>query len=298
MRDAAQRRLAVGFFDGVHLGHQAILANADAALTFRQHPLSVIAPERAPRLLMSVEERVAAIRACGVEDVTVLDFTSELAGMSAEDFSGKLVAAGQNGQDARFPVDRSGVIVRCGANWRFGAGGKGDAAFLRAHGIGVEVVGYAEHGGELVSSSRIRKSLEEGRVEDAAAMLGRSYEVGGSVVSGKGLGKELGCPTINIDAGRPLCLRLGVYAVELAGTPGIANYGHAPTMDEAAWPHPVLEVHLFGTVPDMPSERTSVRILGFLRDERKFASPEELKRQIESDCENVRGALLQRGNAS
>ena len=122
MRDAALQGLAVGFFDGVHLGHQAILKGADAALTFRNHPLSVLAPEKAPRLIMSCEERVAAIKACGVKDVTVLAFTRELAAMSAKEFAQEwfLAAKGRKGAQRVF----------CGENWRFGKGGEGDAAFL------------------------------------------------------------------------------------------------------------------------------------------------------------------------
>ena len=127
--------LAVGFFDGVHLGHQAILKGADAALTFRNHPLTILAPERAPRLIMSCEERVAAIKACGVKDVTVVDFTPELAEMPAEEFVDSFLKR----KGFRFST------VRCGANWRFGAGGAGDAAFLRERGFGGEVVLYAEY---------------------------------------------------------------------------------------------------------------------------------------------------------
>ena len=116
--------LAVGFFDGVHLGHQTILKGADAALTFRNHPLSVLAPERAPRLIMSCEERVTAIKSCGVKDVTVLEFTSELASMPAEEFAVSFLKRSGD----RFPV------LRCGGNWRFGKGGEGNAEWLRAKG--------------------------------------------------------------------------------------------------------------------------------------------------------------------
>lgn len=285
MRDAAQRRLAIGFFDGVHLGHRTILTGADAALTFRQHPLSVIAPERAPRLLMSVDERVAAIRACGVADVTVLDFTPELAGMTAEEF----VVSFLKRSGDRFSAVKGERFsaVRCGENWRFGKGGRGDAAFLRAHGIDVEVVGYAEWNGDRVSSSRIRRCLADGRVEDAEAMLGRPYVVGGDIVPGKGLGAGLGYPTINVDAGRPLNLRFGVYAVELAGVKGVANYGLAPTAGAAAWTSPVLEVHLLGAVPDGLAGKATMRIVRFVRDERTFATFEDLKRQIAADCAAV-----------
>lgn len=275
---AAQRRLAVGFFDGVHLGHQAILKGADAALTFRVHPLSVLDPAKAPCLLMSLDERVAAIRACGVESVTVLDFTPELANTEAEAFLSVL----------RGDVPPSVPLsIRCGDNWRFGKGGRGDAAFLRAHGLSVEVVPYAIHRGERISSSRIRRCLAEGAVEDANAMLGRRCEVRGEVVRGKGLGGGLGFPTLNVRPDRSLNLRTGVYAVEVAGVRGVANYGFAPTMGTRAWAEPVLEVHLlepFGCVP--PS--VSVGLVRFLRPERRFASVEELQRQVAADCAAAR----------
>ena len=147
MRDAVLQGLAVGFFDGVHLGHQEILKGADAALTFRNHPLTVLAPEKAPRLIMSCEERVAAIKACGIGEVKVLDFTRELAEMQADEFATRHLMSS---------VSRLKSSVRCGANWRFGAGGTGDAAFLRSRGFEVEVVPYAEYKGEKVSSFRFQ----------------------------------------------------------------------------------------------------------------------------------------------
>ena len=306
MRAADERRLAVGFFDGVHLGHQAILKGADAALTFRTHPLSVLAPERAPVLLMTVEERVAAIRACGVGDVTVLDFTPELARMTAEAFVGTLVETALNGQDARSPMNgRSGavngqdarspmnapvkgLVVRCGDNWRFGAGGRGDANFLRTCGIGVEVVPYAVYEGEAISSSRIRRALAEGEVAAAAAMLGRRYVVRGESVSGKGLGGQLGFPTLNVRPGRPLPLKTGVYAVEVGGAKGVANFGLAPTMGDRAWPEPVLEVHLLEAVESCRQPSIAVEFVDFIRDERRFDSLAALQRQIAADCDFVR----------
>lgn len=273
--------LAVGFFDGVHLGHQAILKGADAALTFRNHPLTVLAPERAPRLIMTCEERVAAIRACGVGEVKVLDFTPELAVLPPEDFVSRYL---------RSSVSRLPSSVRCGANWRFGKGGAGDAAFLRERGFEVEVVPYAEYKGEAISSSRIRACLENGAIEDANAMMGRRFQVSGSRFQGKGEGTKLGYPTVNLVLRLPSpVLPLGVYEVEAGGLRGIANYGLAPTMGDKAWEEPVLEIHFLGDPSDPlnpPDSRSSlsVSILRFIRPERKFSSVEELRRQIESDC--------------
>ena len=236
--------LATGFFDGVHLGHQVILEGADAALTFLEHPLKVLAPEKAPRLLMSFEERIRAI----ARPVTVLNFTRELAETSAADFAARYL---------------KGVKVRCGRNWRFGKGGEGCPEWLKANGYEVEVVPEVEYQGEAISSSRIRAALERGEMEAAAAMLGRPYSVSGAVAAGKGEGRNLGFPTLNLDSGRDLNLREGVYSA-------IVNYGKAPTFGERAWKRPVLEAHL----------------VKFLREERKFSSPDELKAQITADLRN------------
>ena len=277
MRDAAFKSLAVGFFDGVHLGHQAILKGADAALTFRNHPLTVLAPEKAPRLIMSVEERVAAIRACGVKDVMVLEFTSELAALSPEEFVGSFLTR----QECRVPS------VRCGVNWRFGKGGAGDAEFLRKRGVTVEVMPYAEFKDERISSSRIRRCLERGEIEDANAMMGRKFKVQGSRFKGKGIGMEIGYPTINLELSTlNLELPLGVYEVEVERQKAIANYGLAPTMGEQSWHQPMLEIH-FLRCPPPPLLSTSVSFLRFIRPERRFDSVVDLKRQIAADCATI-----------
>ena len=283
MRDAALKGLAVGFFDGVHLGHQEILRGASAALTFRNHPLTVLAPEKAPRLIMTAEERVAAIKACGVDEVTVLDFTRELAEMPAEEFVAQHLSSS---------VSRLPSLIRCGANWRFGKGGLGDAAFLRSRGYEVEIVPYAEYKGEPISSSRIRQCLERGAIEDANAMLGRKFQVSGSRFKGKGLGRDMGYPTINL---KPetlnLKLPLGVYEVEVEGVKAIANYGLAPTMSDKAWKTPVLEIHLLGEgakdVRRETADGVSVTLVRYIRPEKKFASIDDLKRQITADCATI-----------
>lgn len=278
MADGRTACVAVGFFDGVHLGHQAILRGATAALTFRNHPLTVIAPARAPRLIMSPEDRVSAIRACGVGSVTLLDFTPELANLSPAEFL-TLLSTRLGGR---------AFSVRCGENWRFGRGGAGDAAFLRQAGIAVEVVPYAVYRDERVSSSRIRRSLARGEIEDANAMLGRRFAVRGTVSSGKGLGRRLGCPTVNLALPASLqavSLPHGVYAVEMAGCRGVANYGLAPTLGADAWRTPVLEVHLLETPADLSGLSPVVTFWRFIRPERRFGSLEALKRQIAADCE-------------
>lgn len=276
--------LAVGFFDGVHLGHRRILARADAALTFRNHPATVFAPDRAPALLMTPPTRLAAIRAAlGGSDaaaetrVCALDFTAELAAQPPSDFAAWLRAA--------YPT--LGTLL-CGANWTFGAGGAGDAAFLRARGFRVEVVPFAVCGETPVSSTRIRAAVAAGELDLAAAMLGRSWALEGEVFAGKGVGHTLGCPTLNVRpaAGlvRPPC---GVYAVETAWGRGVANYGLAPTMGARAWTEPVLEVHLLDVpaagLPPLQGRTVAVDMRRFLRPERHFASVADLQAQIARD---------------
>lgn len=286
MRDSALKSVAVGFFDGVHVGHRAILANADAAITFREHPLSVVAPERAPRLIMSSEERVAAIRECGIGEVVALDFDMAMSRLAPVEFADVHFLR-------RFKSSPSGIRILCGENWRFGRGGAGDAQTLRDMGFRVTVVPYAEFKGAPVSSSRIRDALENGNVEDANAMLGRKFMTTGSAVAGKGEGRRIGWPTLNLElASLSLRLPLGVYEVVVDGVAGIANWGLAPTFGKRSWSHPVLEVHFPPSCATVPgsSGPHSVEFTRFVRSERKFASVDELKRQIAADCTAVFGA--------
>ena len=276
--------MAIGFFDGVHIGHQAILRGATAAMTFSVHPLAVLAPERAPRLIMSEPERVAAIRACGIDRVVVLDFTPELAALSPDEFTNRYLL-----RDADATGGLCAQRMRCGENWRFGKGGAGDAAFLRRRGLAVDVVPYALYEGDRVSSSRIRASLERGEVEAANAMLGRPFVVRGEVRVGKGVGERIGYPTENLlPIGLNLRLPLGVYEVAAGTTRGIANYGCAPTMGASAWREPMLEVHwLSGETDCNRLQPTAIELVRFLRPERRFESVDALRRQIADDCRRV-----------
>ena len=168
---------------------------------------------------------------------------------------------------------------------------EGNADWLRGRGVEVEVVPYAEYKGERVSSSRIRRSLENGEIGDANAMMGRKFKVQGSRFKGKGLGKEIGYPTINLELSTlNLELPFGVYEVEVEGRKAIANYGFAPTMGDKAWSSPVLEIHILHSTPTPPtytSDSTEVEFVRFIRPERKFDSVEDLQRQIAVDCAKI-----------
>ena len=281
--------LAIGFFDGVHLGHQKILAQADAALTFADHPLSVLVPDRAPALLMTREVRMAAIadalRGGKVADggsgrVRALAFTRELAAESPERFSEWL--------QGEYPALET---LYCGDNWSFGAGGRGNADFLRAKGFTVDVVPYVTFGAMAISSTRVRAALKAGDVSGARAMLGRAYAVTGKVVRGKGMGRSLGYPTLNVlpdNPHLPRLLQLGVYVVDTPFGRGLANYGLAPTLGDLSWTAPVLEVHLLEGRPTADCGMLTVSLVRFVRSERRFGSLEELQKQIGLDCQAAR----------
>lgn len=274
-------RLAVGFFDGVHLGHQKILSGANAVLTFRNHPLSVLAPDRCPPLLMNLYDRLETLATAGAKrrrDVRAIAFTQKLASCTPEQFASYL--------RREFPgLER----IHCGGNWRFGAGGAGTPSTLRALGFDVKVVRYAKYMDERVSSTRIRKALAEGDVAAANAMLGHRFFVTGAVAGGKGIGRTLGSPTLNLMVAPPL--KCGVYAVDTPLGCGVANFGVAPTMGRLAWAAPVLEVHLIdghALDPSRPPEGLRVEFREFLRPEMTFGSREALGDQIAADIEKVK----------
>ena len=261
--------LALGFFDGVHLGHQRILRHADAVLTFRNHPLSVLAPDMAPKLLMPAGERFARL-AEGGRRVKALKFTPALAAMAPEEFVARL---------RRWFPDVDAIF--CGPNWRFGKGGEGGPEELRACGLKVRVAKFAMRGGKPISSTRIRQALASGRLEDAAAMLGRKYSVTATPSKGKGLGRKMGFPTLNFRIDTPL--KPGVYAVDTPFGRGVANLGTAPTLGTEAWSAPVLEVNLLDGPPPSKTGAIEIVFLRRLRSERTFQHVDALAAQIERD---------------
>ena len=275
--------IAIGFFDGVHLGHRKLIgamlkrARAKGAravvYTFREHPASVLLGGRfAPALLLSPRQRIATIKSLGVDEVVAVHFTPALVALPPEEFAASLLR--------RFPgLD----TVFCGGNWRFGAGGKGDAAFLRKQGIRASVVPYAVRGGKPVSSTRIRAAIAVGDIPLAASLLGRPYAVSGKVVRGKGVGRKIGFPTVNVEPDFPGPLPCGVYSVDTPVGLAVANFGLAPTMGRSAWESPVWELNFPGGLAASPSRRFSFTLREFIRPERKFATIAELRAAIASD---------------
>lgn len=283
--------LAMGFFDGVHRGHRRVIAAADTpgaacgVLTFERHPLALFAPERQPRLITPDAVLKAALaEEAGAEMLLVLPFTRELAALSPRAF---LDALTETGKVVGFSV---------GSNWRFGAKGAGDAAFLSAyaaaHGLRTVVNHLAEVHGERICSSRIRELLAAGDLAAAAEMLGRPFCIAGRVEQGQHLARTLGFPTANIAVTPPAALPpFGVYAVETRVDGvlyrGVANLGVRPTIAEAQ-KIVRLETHLFDFSGDLYDKHLAVSLTRFIRPERQFASVAELKARMEQDIAAAR----------
>lgn len=282
--------LAIGMFDGVHVGHRAVIeaavhsAQASGAiagvLTFWPHPSALFRPGNPTRLIQPAETKVRMLLALGVDLVVTQPFDERLAAITAEDFLPWL----------KRQVPRLAAMY-VGENFRFGQGRRGDVPLLVGSGrqLGVRVFSAPRVNldGEPISSTRIRAQLEAGEVEAANALLGYHYFSEGVVTPGKQLGRTIGFPTLNIDWSPDLRPRLGVYAVQVSGEkspaalPAVANYGLRPTVEKAQVPR--LEAHVLGDCPFDAGDRLKIEWLRFLRPEMKFANVTELREQIARD---------------
>ncbi len=285
------RVLAIGNFDGVHLGHRALLERLTATarqhglpaavMTFEPHPRELFAPEQAPARLTSLREKLALLEGCGIDEVYLLHFSRKLAGLTAQEFVDKILVRGLGVRH---------LII--GDDFRFGKGRAGDFAMLeaagRAQGFGVEAMHTIEIGGERVSSSAVRDALGAGDLEHAARLLGRPYCISGRVVHGDKIGRRLGWPTANIQLKRKRVALTGVFAATVSGIdkrhlPGAASLGVRPTLGLGL--RPVLEVHLFDFDQEIYGAHVTVHLLHKLRDEMKFDSFEALTAQIARDVQ-------------
>lgn len=276
--------IAVGTFDGVHLGHQAILracremaeagGGQAAALTFEPHPRRVLEPGSALPLLTPLAQRVALLRRHGADLVAVMRFDRTLASMEPEAFVDSVL---------RGRLGAKGVVV--GFNFTFGRGRRGDARMLRElgerAGLPVRVVPPVRVSGQVVSSSAVRRLLEEGRAGEARELLGRPYRLEGTVVRGEGRGRTLGFPTANV-ATDPLQLLPadGVYVALLDGMAAVAVVGTRPTF--GAGPR-CLEVHVLGEPGPLYGREVAVDLLEWLRPVARFPDARALAAQIEAD---------------
>lgn len=293
---ASRTCLAIGNFDGLHLGHQQILrrvlerARRDdcfaAVLTFYPHPTKVLRPAEAPPLLMNLDQRLAAIAAMGIDAALVIRFDAEFAKISPEEFARRYVAETMR---ARF--------VAVGANFRFGHRQAGDANALaelgRGSGFEVESIAPVVVDGVIVSSTAIRKCVREGQVEEATRMLGRPYALEGEIRPGTGMGRKFVVPTLNLQTQQELLPKFGVYATEVLVNGGTyraaTNVGMRPTFDGA---HVTIESHLLDFSGDLTAGAMEVRFLARLREEMKFSGPEALRQQIFSDIEQLKKHFL------
>jgi len=294
-KEARGASVALGNFDGVHLGHRAVLRAAHAArpdlplaaLTFEPHPREHFRPDDPPFRLTLPPAKTAALHAAGAALVFVLPFDDAFAAMSAEAFVEEVL---HRGLGARH--------LACGPDFAFGHRRGGDAAFLaqaaEQRGIGLSVVPPLLHEGEAISSSAIRRLLQDGYPERAAAKLGRPWEIRGTVVHGDKLGRVLGWPTANIWLGRHLEPARGVYAVTVAlpdgrEAKGVANVGRRPTL--GGDPETRLETHVFDFAGDLYGQEIGVRLVRFLRPDAKFDGLEALKAAIAEDARQARAIL-------
>ena len=289
--------VAVGNFDGIHLGHQFVIAKAgelarasgiqSGVLTFEPHPRSVFQPTAPPFRLTPFRVKAELLRELGVAHLYNLHFDLEFAALSAEDFVRRVL------------VDGLGIAEAVvGYDFVFGHARRGNAALLtamgKALGFGVTVVEPVQQGSEIYSSTRIRNLLVEGKPRHAAVLLGRSWEIDGRVEQGDRRGRTIGFPTANIELADYLRPAAGVYAVRAAigrgGTwhDGVANLGMRPTFGGSDLR---LEVHLFDFAGDLYGRHLRVALVDYLRPEQKFAGLDALKAQIAADAAKARAML-------
>jgi riboflavin kinase/FMN adenylyltransferase len=278
--------LAIGVFDGVHLGHQAVvrsLGGSVAALTFEPHPLAIIAPARVPARLTSLPQRVNYLRELGTVAVVAVKFDQALRGLSPEAFVAELVRV--------FPDLRE---VAIGRNWTFGVNRGGNAARLTelgaGHGLRVHAIAPVELDGALVSSTRIRDAIVRRDFAQATRCLGRSHAVTGVVVHGDARGRTIGFPTANLSQVEQLLPPRGVYAAHaklgVATFPAVMNLGQRPTVTSNGADS--LEVHLLEGGRDCYGEEMELSDFAWIRDEMRFADVQALKTQIAHDVNSAR----------
>jgi riboflavin kinase/FMN adenylyltransferase len=288
--------LAVGNFDGVHLGHQAILkqvvrrarevAGTAIAMTFDPHPVKVLFPDRPLFLLTSLQQKIRYMEALGIDRLLCLPFTLAFSEQKPTEFIENILYQAIRARE-----------VYIGRNFAFGHGREGTAADLKrigqSLGIEVSIIEPVLVNGIMVSSSRIRRLLLEGQVADAASLLGRPYELEGPVIPGDQRGRLLGFPTANVKSPQQLIPKPGVYAVQvfkgsgrdLFGPLAAAAYiGSRPTFGQG---DQIIEVHLLHHEGELYQQWLRVAFLERVRDEMVFAGPEELSRQIKKDVDRV-----------
>jgi len=285
--------LAIGVFDGVHLGHQAVISTSaghaqavhgtPVVVTFDPHPEKILRPDKAPHLITATPHKVALIRTLGVQHLLIISFDKNFAATEPEDFVQQLV---QHSKPLR--------EICVGHEWSFGRNRRGNLELLKKLGaqfhfnvVGIPPVAV---NGEIVSSTTIRRALEAGDLEKAATMLGRDYTILGTVVHGDDLGKKIGFPTANLSAHSEQFPPNGVYFAEAklddVVFPGVVNLGYRPTMSSGS-SNRTLEVYLLNFDRDIYGKDLELRFLRYLRPEKKFENVDALVEQIERDVQQA-----------
>jgi riboflavin kinase/FMN adenylyltransferase len=286
--------LAIGVFDGVHRGHQAVISTSaqhaqsgngtPVVVTFDPHPMKVLRPRNAPHLLTATQHKIALIRDLDVRHLLVINFNKQFAATEPEDFVRELVTHSK-------PLRE----ICVGHEWSFGKGRRGNLNLLQKLGAQFDfaVIGIppVKVNGEVVSSTAIRQAVQSGDLARAAQMLGREYAILGTVVGGDRLGKKIGFPTANLSAHSEQFPPNGVYFAQatLDGVvyPGVINLGVRPTVHSGK-PERVLEIHLLDFDRDIYGKDIEVRFLKYLRPEQKFENVHALAQQIEIDVQQAR----------
>jgi riboflavin kinase/FMN adenylyltransferase len=286
--------LAIGVFDGVHRGHQAVISTSarhahsidgtPVVVTFDPHPAKVLRPQDAPHVLTATQHKIALIRNLGVAHLLIIQFNREFAATPPEEFVSQLVAHSN-------PLRE----ICVGHEWSFGKNRAGNLELLKKLGARFQfnVVGIAPVmvNGNVVSSTAIRQAVEAGDLQKAAEMLGREYTILGTVTGGEKLGKKIGFPTANLSAHSEQFPPNGVYFAEawIDGVlyHGVVNLGYRPTVSHGA-PQRILEIHLLDFQRDIYGQDLELRFVRYLRPERKFDSLDALARQIDLDVRQAR----------
>jgi len=271
------RRVAVGTFDGVHLGHQAVISGADSVLTFDPHPSAVVSPQHATKLLTSLEVKTELIAQLGVRQLIVIPFDRDFAARSAEEFIDQVLVGALQA-----------THVSVGENFRFGHQARGDAAMLGDDGrFQTRVEPLIEVEGEVVSSSHIRALVQAGEVATAARFLGGPFQFRGEVVHGDARGRHLGYPTANlVPPDELVCPGHGVYAGLADGRPAAVNVGVRPTFRTGRGE--LIEAYLIDFDGDLYGQPLHLEFLERLRGERRFDTPAALVEQMARDVEQAR----------
>lgn len=286
------RAVAIGNFDGLHLGHQAILAVLrergrelrlpTAVVCFEPQPKEHFQPDAAPARLMRLRDKAEGIAAAGIGELRVLRFDARLAGLEATAFIERVLVGALRTRH---------VVI--GEGFRFGNARGGDAATLRRAGLAVDAVAATLSGGQPVSSTRVRELLAAGRLDEARTLLGRDFRISGRVIEGEKLGRELGFPTANLRLHRRVSPVAGIFAVRVSGAglerqAGVASVGTRPTVGGTEW---LLEAHVFDREAALYGARLDVDFIAKLRDEARFDSVEAMTAQMHEDARLARKLL-------